>query len=154
MLTSAPGLPSYGLVARTAREIDLEEHGGLVVPIADPLDILSAKMAAGREKDRPHIEILCRFIEEEIVAAFETETGRRRVMPARRYLEALERSTLPPSLAARLLKLMSQPIDFRFFASVVPTQEMAMDVVRRAREAATAEDIVEAIVAARDFDRG
>lgn len=136
ILTWATGLPAYGLVARTARELELP--GGLVVPLADPLDILANKLKAGRPKDRPHIELLCRFIEEEVVAAFSMEQGRRRIWTARRYLEVLEGRTLPIALAERLVGLAREPIDFSFLASKVPTAALAH--VLRQRCAASALD--------------
>jgi len=152
VLTGAPGLPSYGVVARMAREFELKEHGALVVPVADPLDILANKLTAARDKDQPHIEILRGFIEEEIVLAFETQRGRRRVMLARRYLEVLGRPMLAEPLAARLLPLAADPIDFRFLAGRVPTKRQALEVVDRARARGAEVDDIYAIVSTRTFE--
>ena len=151
VLTGAPGLPDYGIVARMAREFEISAHG-VAIPLADPLDLLANKLAAGREKDRPHITILRSFVEEEIVVAMGTERGRQRVMLARRYLEVMGLRCIEEQLAARLIPLAAAPVDFRFLAGRVPTREQADEVVRRAlKHDADAED-VEAIVAARTFE--
>jgi len=150
VLTGAPGLPSYGVVARMAREFEIHDHD-LVVPIADPLDILANKLVARREKDQPHVGIIRRFIEEEIVSAMETERGRQRVLLARRYLEVLGARTLEEQLAARLVPLAVESIDVRFLAGRVPTEQQAAEVVQRARQHDVDPAEVEAIVAARTF---
>jgi hypothetical protein len=151
VLTGAPGLPGFGLVARMAREFELQEHG-IVVPIADPLDLLANKLVAGRDKDRAHIVIIRSFVEAEIVSAFEVETGRQRVMLARRYLEVLGVEQLEEALAERLLPLAKHPVDFRFLAGCVPTRRQAEVVVDRARVHDTDPDDVQLIVSTRTFD--
>ncbi|MCP4662824.1 MAG: hypothetical protein GY856_46115 [bacterium] len=117
--------------ARTAREFTLSEHDGLVVPLADPFDLLANKIAIGREKDRPHIELLRQFCEEEVVEAFAREEGRQRLMPARRLLEIVSRRTLPEELADRLIELAERPIDFRFLMSKVPAQRQVRRLLGR-----------------------
>lgn len=122
LLTASYGLPAPEFVIRQARSIELPA-AHLEVLIADPFDLLRNKLAIRREKDLPHIEFLNRFIEEEIVAAFESEElPRQRISPARRYLEIRGLETLPESLAERLLALAKTPADFRFLASRLPLE--------------------------------
>lgn len=134
-LTSSTGLPRPEVVARTARRFVLASHGGLEVPLADPFDLLENKLAVGRDKDRPHIEILRRFVEEEAVSAFaEEESPRARLEPARRLIEALGRETLPAALAERLIALARTPADHRFLVNRVPTEAQARRVLERVAE--------------------
>lgn len=149
ILTWAAGLPSFGVVARMARELEVAELGGVIVPIADPLDILANKLEARREKDIPHIEILTAFIEEEITAAFESEQGRQRFMQARRYLEVLGRDDLPENLAKRLVELAELAVDFRFLAGRVPTRSLADRVVHRADDKGIDVEKIQTIVSSR-----
>ncbi|MCP3999102.1 MAG: hypothetical protein GY722_29165, partial [bacterium] len=125
-LTSADNLPPPGVVARTARQFTLSAHGDLEVPLADPFDLLGNKLAVARDKDRPHIEILRRYVEEEVVLAFcEEEEPRARLAPARRLLEVLKLKTLPEPLADRLVELARTAVDYRFLIHRVPTVEQA-----------------------------
>lgn len=150
-LTSSTGLPRPEVVARTAREFVLSSHGGLEVPLADPFDLLENKLAVGRDKDRPHIEILRRFVEEEVVTAFaEEEAPRARLAPARRLLEALGREVLPEALADRLIALARTPADHRFLVNRVPTEAQARRVLERVAEEELRSQL-EAILAQRRF---
>ncbi len=87
-LTLSHGLPAPDVVARTARPFPLAE--GLEVPLADPFDLLRNKLEVLRDKDRPHIEILRRFVEIEAVAAFSGERKpRARLVPTPAQAERL-----------------------------------------------------------------
>ena len=129
VLTGSSGLPDVRLVADHAREVEIDE---LLVPVADPFDLLANKLAVKREKDLPHIEVLRRFVEAEIVTAFESETNRRRrLAPARRYLELLGLKRLPPELAGDLLTRSRYGSDLRFLASTAPTS-MGSEILKAA----------------------
>lgn len=118
VLTSSAGLPDAQAVTDKAREVGID---GLYVPIADPFDLLANKLTVRRERDLPHIEVLKRFVEAEIVATFDTESSpRRRLAPARRYLEIFGLDRLPEDLASQLLDRVEVPSDLRFLASSVP----------------------------------
>lgn len=126
LLTSSSGLPAPEIVMRTARQITLAAHGDLDVPLADPFDLLRNKLAVARDKDLPHIEILRRFVEEEVVAAFSgEESPRARLSPARRLLEVLRVDALPEPLADRLIRSARAPADFRFLVHRVPSERQA-----------------------------
>lgn len=152
-LTAADSLPPPGVVARTARRFTLSDHGDLEIPLADPFDLLSNKLAVARDKDRPHIEILRRYVEEEVVLAFtEEKEPRARLAPARRLLEVLKRNSLPEPLADRLIELAKSPADYRFLVHRVPTKEQARRVFGRAQE--LDEELLaqlDAILGRRDF---
>lgn len=153
-LSSSQALPAPQIVARTAREFVLSKHGGVVVPVADPFDLLANKLAVAREKDRPHIEILRRFCEEEAVAALSQEQGRQRLLPARRLLEVLNRTTLTSELAERLIERAAEPIDYRFLISKVPLERQARRLLDQAPELPELHAELSAIFASRKFERG
>ena len=137
ILTESSGLPRPADAIRASREFVLREHGGVRVLVADPFDLLRNKVRVGRDKDRPHIEVLCAFVEEEVVEAFrDEERPRDRIRPARQYLDALGTTTLPASVAARLVDLARLASDVRFLASVVPAREFFDAVLARAPSAA------------------
>jgi hypothetical protein len=116
VLTASDGLPPPDVVLRTAREFELEESG-LAVLIADPIDILANKLAIKREKDLPHIELLRRFLYEEVVDAFGSEPRARDALePARRLLTVLQTDVLPSEIAVRLTRLATDPVRRRFLA--------------------------------------
>lgn len=82
-----------------------------------------------RPKDQPHIEILRRFLDEEVVHAFEQrEEPRARIGPAERLLEVTGAQSLEVEVARRLLPLARLPSDFRFLAHRVPAA-MVSEVV-------------------------
>ncbi|MCP3957791.1 MAG: hypothetical protein GY719_08060 [bacterium] len=156
VLTASSGLPKPEIVVRNARQFILSSHGDLEVPLADPFDLLSNKLAVRREKDLPHIEVLRRFVDEESVTAFVEETRpRARLAPARRLLEALGRNTLPRALADRLLDVAKTEVDYRFLMGRVPTEEQAKRILERMAER---EDELsrqlESILATRRFEEG
>lgn len=151
-LSETSGLPAPDVVARTAREIVLSRHGDVVVPIADPFDLLANKLAVNREKDRPHVEILLRFLEEEVVEAFvEEEKPRQRIAPAARLLDVLGQPALSRRLAERLLPLARLPADFRFLLSRAPDQGFAEEVLSRAPEDRALRAELEEILSRRRF---
>lgn len=141
VLTRTNGLPEPADALRTAR---LFRHSsGLEIPVADPFDLLRNKLEVNRPKDRPHIEILRRFVEEEVVAAFEGETEtRERLAPARRYLRATDTKTLPLELVDRLIPLAKAPPEFRFLANTAASRKQGDALLRRA-DAGLAEELGE-----------
>lgn len=149
-LTASTGLPKPEIVHRTARRFVLSAHGGLEVPLADPFDLLANKLAVSRDKDRPHIEILRRFVAAEAVEAFAGEDDpRARLAPARRLLEVSGSKTLPDALAERLIDLARTPADFRFLAGRVPTRKQVARLVDRC--GAPVRPQLEPILASRSF---
>lgn len=133
VLSSSRGLPPPDVVFRMGREFVLEPDG-LTIPVADPFDLLKNKMAVRRPKDLPHIEILRRFVEEEVVTAFEREEKPRdRLAPAKRLLEALGQRTLEPDLFDRLVPLARIPSDYRFLAHRAPDGRRVERLVERLR---------------------
>lgn len=152
ILTSSNGLPDPPEALRLSREFEFRKRPGLKVLIADPFDLLQNKLRINRPKDQPHIEILRRFVEEEIVAAFTDETvPRERLAPARRLLEVTRSRTLPAQLAARLIPLARTPPDFRFLANNVPEREQAEAVIARARKHGDLAAELEALAGRRRF---
>jgi hypothetical protein len=119
--------------------------------LVDPCDLLANKLAVDRPKDRPHVPILTRFLEEEVVSAFERERDpRERLAPATRLLATLGSEQLGADLASRLVALAQTAADWRFLAHRVPTRELA-DAVRAAPKPATLAAEVDAIVSRRRF---
>ena len=145
ILTGAFGLPPAEDAIRTARHFSV---AGVDVPLVDPFDLLNNKLKVNRPKDRPHIEIMMQFVEEEVVAAFESETDpRERLAPARRLLRVLKRKTLAEPLAERLVALARTPADFRFLVNSVPLRTQAEAVLARGGDA----DELRSIVKTRRF---
>jgi hypothetical protein len=141
LLTASQGLPSPDVAARAAREFHLSGRGDLAILIADPFDLLRNKLAVNRPKDQPHIPILRRFIDEEVVRAFTQETEpRARIGPAERLLEVLGSQTLEEGLARRLVELAVTPADFRFLAHRAPGR-----LVRELRDRAPSDEIRRAV---------
>jgi len=140
LLTDSRGLPSPDVAARAAREFRLGQKTNLSILIADPFDLLRNKMSVNRPKDQPHIAILRRFLDEEVVAGLAQETEpRARLGAAERLLEVLGRRTLDEALAKRLIPLATTPADFKFLAHRAPARLMRelmdrapSDEVRRA----------------------
>jgi hypothetical protein len=150
LITSTDGLPPPDVVAQTAREFQIGDAAPLSVLIADPFDLLRNKLAVNRPKDQAHIAILKRFLEEEAVHSLGHETDpRSRIGTAERLLEVLQMQILEQSLAARLLPLAREPVDFRFLAHRLPTAELV-----RALHQAAPSDAVKATVAAIAAARG
>lgn len=142
------------MVARGSRDFVLSQHGGTVVPIADPFDILANKLAVRREKDLPHIDVMLRFVEEEVVAAFAEELEpRERLAPAQRLLGVLKRRTFSRALAERLLPLARFPADFRFLMNHAPDLRFAQDILERAPDEADLREDLNAILGSRRFDK-
>lgn len=152
ILTDSIGLPAPEDAARIARLFTLSKCGGIEVLVADPVDILRNKMLVDREKDRPHVEVLRRFIEEEIVEAFEKEVSpRTRIRPARQYLDATRAKTLPGPLAARLIPLARTLPDIRFLLSAVPDEGQAREILEKGRAFPEASEELQDIFKARRF---
>lgn len=113
------GLPRFGELAASARIVEVD---GLEVLVADPIDLLSNKLAVNRPKDQPHIELLRRFIEDEIVLSFSRlSEPRARLEAASALLDVLGHDTLDVELAEKLFELATLPSDFRFLANRGPT---------------------------------
>ncbi|MBI4617900.1 MAG: hypothetical protein HY720_30090 [Planctomycetes bacterium] len=120
VLSSSRGLPPPDVAISLGRDFVLEPDG-LSIPVADPFHLLANKMAIRRPKDLPHIEILRRFVEEEVVEAFRCEEKPRdRLAPANRLLDALGKEALEPELFDRLVPLARIPSDYRFLAHRAP----------------------------------
>jgi hypothetical protein len=150
VLSGSTGLPPPDTVLRFAREFHFRNHPGLTVLVADPYDLLANKIAVNRPRDRPHIEVLRAFIEEEIVEAFLHEQDpRKRIAPAKRYLRVTKKKTLPPDLAARLIPHARLEADCRFLAGTVPNAEQAECLAERVPASAAEE--VRAILSRRRF---
>ncbi|MEO1370222.1 MAG: hypothetical protein AAFX50_23820 [Acidobacteriota bacterium] len=139
VLTHSNGLPNPEHAVRLARIFSLQHYASLEVPIADPLDLLANKMALRRDKDRPHIAILKRFIETEILELFASETNaRRRLGPANRYLEVLGTQELPEHLGSSLIERAKHEVDFRFLAHRLPLT-FALELRRALQSSGSAE---------------
>jgi hypothetical protein len=130
LITGTEGLPPADVEARVAREFQLGGGRDLTILVADPFDLLRNKLAVHREKDRPHIAILRRFLDEEVVRAFvEQSEPRARIVPAERLLEVLGTQTLEEPLAARLVPLARTGADFRFLAHRAPTPSLVLQLL-------------------------
>jgi hypothetical protein len=133
VLTSSTGLPEPEAVIRGAREVQLDQEGLLLVPVADPFDLLRNKLAVARDKDLVHIDILKRFLEEEVVHEFAQEgSARKRMAAASRLLTTLGVETLPDGLAGRLIPLADSPALRRFLASRIPNAAALASLLARA----------------------
>lgn len=151
VLSEAPGLPDGDVLLARAREFELSAADGLVVSIADPFDLLANKLAVHRDKDLPHIDILRRFIDEEVVVTFAEEaSGRRRLDAARRLMDVLATRALPAQLAARMLPAARDALGRRFLLSCVPEREMAWGLLAEAADE-TERGRLEVILAGRAF---
>jgi hypothetical protein len=133
VLTSSPGLPPPETEARVAREFELHQLPGFAVLLADPFDLLANKLAVDRPKDRPHAEILRRFLAEEIVFAFrEASDQRQRIGPARQWLRTTRARWLDEPLGERLIPLARTAADFRFLTQRLATQAQVEALLARA----------------------
>lgn len=133
MLTSSPGLPPPETEARVAREFELHQQPGFSVLLADPFDLLANKLAVDRPKDRPHVELLHRFLAEEIVFAFrEEDDPRQRLAPARQWLRTTGAHRLEEALGERLLPLARMPAEFRFLTQRLATAAQVEALLARA----------------------
>jgi catechol 2,3-dioxygenase-like lactoylglutathione lyase family enzyme len=129
ILTASAGLPPPVQVVRSVREIELEAHG-VVVPLADPFDLLANKLEIHRDKDLPHIAILRRFVEDEAVAALASAgSARERLGPVRRILNVLGSETLPEALAERLIPFADEAAIRRFLVHRVPKGNQAQQII-------------------------
>lgn len=129
-LTASEGLPPAERVVGAAREMFLP-GGRVSVPVADPLDLLQNKLAVARPKDMPHIALLRRFIDSEIVADFGDAdlSPRGRLRTVRRYLEICQLATLPSDLFARLEAAAIDATARRFLAGHCATKAEAQLVL-------------------------
>lgn len=135
VLTASLGLPEPDAVIRDAREVQLDNVGGLLVPVADPFDLLKNKLAVRRDKDLPHIELLTRFVEEEVVHEFGQQgSARQRMAAASRLLGTLGVETLPEALVARLVPLADTPPLRRFIVSRAPGSMSLEPLLERVSE--------------------
>jgi hypothetical protein len=151
LLTATRGLASAEKEALVAREFRLRSRPEVAVLVVDPFDLLANKLAIDRPKDRPHVEILRRFLDEEVVRAFEIESDpRARLAPANRLLAVLKTKTLPAPLAARLVTLARIAPDYRFLAHRLPARRIADALLARVPDVALAAE-VNAILAKRRY---
>ncbi len=124
VLTESKGLPQPAEAFQDARIFRLKERGNLTVLLVDPYDLLRCKLELNRPKDRPHQEVLRRFLEEEVLQAFRVETEPRdRIAPAQRLLEVLEARNLHEDLARSLLPHAKTASDFRFLLGRAPNEQ-------------------------------
>lgn len=131
VLMAAAALAPAEVEVRLAREFHLRGTPSVPVLVVDPYQLLRDKLACNRPKDQPHIEILRRFLEEEAVHAFETESDpRQRLASPRRLIEVLGSKALPEPLARRLIPIAKIGSDFRFLAHRVPDHLHAAVVER------------------------
>jgi hypothetical protein len=152
LLIGSTGLEPAEKEARLARQFVLQTHG-ITILLADPVDLLRNKLSVDRPKDRPHVDVLRRFLIEEAVHAFEeADDPRDRLAPAERLLGALGVRALPAELADRLVPLAKTPADFRFLAHRVPTRDHLAQVVDRTVSTSVAE-MVRRIAESRRFRR-
>jgi hypothetical protein len=134
VITSSAGLAEPDVVIRSARQFELAAHG-LTIPVAEPYDLLANKLAVRRDKDLPHIALLERFVEEELVTTFcGSANARDRLEPARRYMTILGRSTLPAHLGDDLVACADQPALRRFLVNHLAGREQVERVVAVAPE--------------------
>ncbi len=152
ILSSSHGFPPAGDAIQAARVFVLRSRGNTEVLIADCYHLLQNKLTVNRTKDQPHIDVLRRFIEEEIVRAFEVETDQRnRLGPARRLLEITKSRTLPEALGSRLIPLAHTGPDLRFLANTVLTPDQARSVLEKARAQPEVVEQIEKILKVRGF---
>lgn len=145
VLTMSRGLPGFRELSSSARLVDVD---GLDVLVADPIDLLRNKLAVNRPKDQAHIDLLRRFIDDEIILTFSRiKEPRARIETASALLEVLGQETLEFALAAQLVELASLPSDFRFLANRAPI-ELLPRLAERASDA-TKRAFVEAAIARR-----
>ena len=146
VLTETRNLPPPAEAFQDAREFRLRNHGGLPVLVVDPYDLLANKLEVDRPKDKPHPEVLRRFLEEEVLEAFRVESSPRdRIAPAQRLLEVLEERHLPEDLARRILPLARTPADFRFLFGRAPTKDFEEEVLKAAPESLHLREELESI---------
>lgn len=149
ILTASTGLPPPLQVVRSVRELELAAHD-VVLPLADPFDLLANKLAVRRDKDLPHILLLMEFLEDEISAAMASPgSPRERLAPARRLLAVLGTETLTEALAERLLPHADEAALRRFLVNRVPLASQAQRILEGAPAAETASLV--AICARRRF---
>lgn len=147
ILSYSHGLPPPEDTIRAARIFELRSCHGAQVLIADCYHLLENKLNVNRPKDQPHIEILRRFIEEEIVAAFEAERDpRARLNPARNLLRITKSRFLTEALAARLIPLARTAPDLRFLANTVATEAQARALLEKSKSIPGLAEEVAAIV--------
>jgi hypothetical protein len=150
VLNSSAGLQTPEIETQLAREFVLRGRRGLAVLIADPFELLANKLAVDRPKDRPHIAILRRFLEGEVVLAFRDEDApRKRIAPAARLLRVEKKRALPARLMPELTKLARVRSDFRFLASHTPNRDAARAVLERAEGIGAAPEVREILKRAR-----
>jgi hypothetical protein len=134
VLVSSPGLPSPPQASRNARVFKIKERSLLRIPVIDPYDLLRNKIAVNRPKDQPHIELLERFLEEEVLVAFRSDQEQReRFRPARDLMDVHRSRRLHERLFARLLPHGRTPADYRFLVNHAPSTEQARAVIEGAK---------------------
>lgn len=143
VLTASSGLPDAEFVVRGAREFQLNDPP-VVIPIADPLDLLGNKLMVRRPKDLPHIDVLRRFVEDEIFVEFtEGATVRERLASLRRYLDVLGTKVLPVELARRLVDMVEDPVSARYLAGHLGDAELARALLERMERRGAGQDVRE-----------
>jgi hypothetical protein len=141
--------------SRAKKPRSLEDYADLFVLLrelgVESVAIGGCAVGVRRPKDRPHIRILEKFLNEEVVRAFEHEADpRERLAPAMRLLGVLGAETLDSTLAKRLIPLEQTGRDFRFLAHRVPTRALAKALRVRATGGAHEQE-AEALLVKRRF---
>lgn len=128
-LTRSAGLAPTSELFEAAREVTLAGTS-VTVPLLAPLDLLRNELAVRREKDLPHIALLERFIQGEIVVDFgdATLSPRGRLRPLRRLLDVTSSKTIPAELFTRLAEVALDAPSRRFLVSHAPTRRDAENV--------------------------
>lgn len=134
VLTSSSGLATADVEAQVAREFQVSDDDSFSILVADPFDLLRNKLAIGRPKDLPHIDLLKQFIEEELVAQFvAAPRPRDRIAPIVRYLEVLQTSTIATALSKRLIAVVTTLPAARMLAHRVPI-ELLPELLNRVQD--------------------
>lgn len=140
VLASAAALAPAETEIELAREFHLKGGHGGVVLVVDPFELLRNKLACNRPKDQPHIAIMLRFLEEEVVHVWNgDEPPRRRLAPARRLLETLREARLREHLAGRLIPTARTGPELRFLMQRAPDSQVPAVVARAAAAGLAAE---------------
>lgn len=131
VLTAAAALAPAETEIELAREFHLKGSEGAAILVVDPFELLRDKLACNRPKDQPHIPILLRFLQEEVVHAWEgDEQPRRRLAPARRLLETTGEERLTEGLADRLIRTARTGPELRFLVQRAPASRVASVAAR------------------------
>lgn len=141
LFTELQGFPSAHEASQTAREFILDELG-VAVPIADPYLLLKNKLLVNREKDQSHIQILKRYLKEEVVADFcHGKSARERHTPLRRWLRTCEQKLIDDEIGNRIVECWQTEADLRFLAVNLASDTLFERALGRLHEVAAKEEL-------------